>query len=220
MCFPNVRLVFGLASAITFAFACGEGTSPGNPVPSIVQLLPAGENRSVPSMSATILGSDFLESSIVKLDGEDRDPEFINYGRIRVTLNSSDFANDGESEIVVFNPPPGGGLSNSLTLIMDESVAGVPYISSISPDHGFVGDTGVEITIEGDWFAESSFVHIEFSGDRDVIFVSATELRLVLDTSDLVRERTWVFEVINPRSGQLPIGGGWSNRVEFQVRTP
>ena len=107
----------GTSNPINFTVTSAGPSS----VPTISVLFPscapAGEQfvDSVDNL-LTVVGDDFVPSSVVRWNGSDR-PTSSN-GSINgliAQISASDIAAAGTATVTVFNPPPGGGTSNSLT---------------------------------------------------------------------------------------------------------
>jgi YVTN family beta-propeller protein len=131
-------------------------TSPGpNPVAAITNLYPscapAGEQL-VDSTDnlLTVVGDNFVPGSVVRWNGSDR-PTTGN-GSINgliAQISPSDIAAAGTATVTVFNPPPGGGTSNSLTFTITTGEVG-PQTIAVDPtgkfayvmDEGCDGGTG------------------------------------------------------------------------------
>ena len=67
----------------------------------------------------------FVESSQVHWQGLERPTTFTDSEQLRAVISASDIAVPGSAEIKVFNPAPGGGLSDSLFLAINP----IPYSS-------------------------------------------------------------------------------------------
>lgn len=91
-----------------------------SPVPAIVTIEPSTVQAGR-DLSLTVNGSHFLRESRVRFKGEDRPTTFVSATRLRVHLSASDLASPGEAEVTIFNPPPGGGTSNTVTLKIEEA---------------------------------------------------------------------------------------------------
>jgi len=92
----------------------GGGTTP-NPTPSITSLSPSqivAGSTSVPTV--LVNGSGFLPTSAVTYGGIQRQSVTNNSNQIGLELSASDVATLGKVPVVVTNPTPGGGASNSM----------------------------------------------------------------------------------------------------------
>jgi len=114
-----------LATAGTFAVvvtnpAPGGGASNavnvtvGNPLPVIASLSPTSLTVGASPQNLTINGTGFLSNSAVTLNGIAHAPTFISSTQLTISLTASDLATTGTFAVVVTNPAPGGGFSNTL----------------------------------------------------------------------------------------------------------
>ena len=131
----------GTAAITVFNPAPGGGTANAanftigaNPVPAINSLDPACAPVGGQAFSLSVFGLNFVSSSVVRWNGSDRPTAFVSSGEIHGQISASDIAAAGKAAVTVFNPAPGGGSSNTLTLDM---VAG-----GVSPQSVAVDPTG------------------------------------------------------------------------------
>jgi hypothetical protein len=90
--------------------------TPENPAPTVSSIAPATLTPGGGEAPVEVLGSEFVEGSVVQVNGGDRPTEYIDATRLRATLPATDRAAQGVLKVIVFNPPPGGGSSGELTL--------------------------------------------------------------------------------------------------------
>ena len=111
----------GTATVTVFTPGPGGGTSTplsvnvttDNPVPGLIRVTPNSVALGSSSAQLQVFGGGFTPNSIVRFKGSDRPTVFVNTGQLTVTLPASDLATEGLGTISVFNPGPGGGLSDS-----------------------------------------------------------------------------------------------------------
>ena len=89
-----------------------------NPAPTVISLLPASVRARVPLPSFSILGTNFMSTSIVRWNGANRPTVFISPTELKVTLTAADLPAPGTGSVSVFNPLPGGGTSSALSLLI------------------------------------------------------------------------------------------------------
>jgi hypothetical protein len=205
---------FRFLPAILLALGC-DSTSAPNPTPGIGSLTPEQIEQGSPEQIITVAGTDFVPGSVVRVNGSDRTTDFVDGTELRATLPESDFATAGTRQVVVFNPAPGGGTSNSATLTIQIRTNPVPAITSISPTFANAGSTSATVTITGTGFVPTSRVFIGNTEKTGTAFVSATQIQVTFTQSELATGATHAIRVLNP----FP-GGGFSNAVNFEVRTP
>ena len=66
-------------------------------------------------------GTDFVASSVVRWNGADRATTFIGSTEVRAAIAGGDTGAAGTNQVTVFNPPPGGGTSNSSAFTVSSS---------------------------------------------------------------------------------------------------
>jgi hypothetical protein len=73
-----------------------------------------------PPQLITVKGSNFLPDSEVYWNEVVRPTTFIDSSTLQVTLTPTDTVSTGQAQLVVVNPPPGGGISNALPITITE----------------------------------------------------------------------------------------------------
>ncbi len=113
--------------------------------------------------------------------------------------------------MVVTNPAPGGGASNTVNFAVNNPV---PAISSLSPTSATAGAAAQTLTINGTNFLSTSTV--TYNGvAHTATYVSATQLTITLSASDQATAGSYAVVVTNPAPG-----GGASNALNFAVNNP
>jgi hypothetical protein len=100
-------------------------TTASNPVPVTTTVSPASTFAGGPNFTLTVNGSAFVNGAVVRWNGVDRATTFVSAAQVTAAIPSTDIATAGTASIAVFNPAPGGGLSNSQTLTIAEPGGGV-----------------------------------------------------------------------------------------------
>jgi hypothetical protein len=115
---PAANEVSGVsANLLPATFTPGTVTfsQASNPVPTLTTLAPtsttAGSAAFVPDGQWT----NFVNGSVVRWNGSDRPTTFVNANQVTAQIAAADVATQGTAAINVFNPAPGGGLSNQLS---------------------------------------------------------------------------------------------------------
>ena len=179
-----------------------------NPTPSITSLSPNSIVVAATTQVVTINGSGFVSSSTVTFNGVAHALTFVNASQLTIQLSASDLAVAGTLPVVVTNPPPGGGASNSVSFTVDNPT---PSITSLSPNSIVVAATTQVVTINGSGFVSSSTV--TFNGVAHALtFVNASQLTIQLSASDLAAVGTFPVVVTNP-----PPGGGATPNAIFEI---
>jgi hypothetical protein len=132
--------VAGTATVTVVTPSPGGGTSNAqslsilNPVPTITSLSPPSVVAGTGGFTLTVEGTNFIGSSVVRWNGADRPTTYVSGTRLTAQIPATDVLVAGSGRVTVFNPAPGGGTSNSMSLAI-----GVIGGSSSSPLGGGLG---------------------------------------------------------------------------------
>jgi len=182
-----------------------------NPVPAVTSISPTTKNVGDAGFTLTVNGSNFKNTSIIRLNGSDRPTTFVSATQLTAQIAGSDLQTAITYGVTVFNPTPGGGLSNSTNLTVNNLV---PALTSISPTTKTLNDAGFTLTLAGSNFVNGSVVRFNGS-NRATTFFSSTQLTAQITAADLQAAGTFPITVFN-----APPGGGTSNSVNLTVNNP
>jgi len=101
----------GGGTSNTLNFAINSGT---NPIPMISSLDPSCAPVGAQTFTLAVMGINFAASSVVRWNGKDLSTT-LNGGPLVAQIPAGDIAATGTATVTVFNPAPGGGVSNSVT---------------------------------------------------------------------------------------------------------
>lgn len=186
----------------------------GNPVPTTTGLNPTGALSGGPAFTLTVNGSSFLSSSVVRWNGSDRTTTFVNSAQLTAAIPASDIAAAGTAAVTVFNPAPGGGISNAQTFTINTNPNPVPSTTNISPVSAPAGGAGFTLTVNGSNFVNGASVRWN-GASRTTTFVSSTQVTAAIPASDIAAAGTATVTVFNPAPG-----GGTSNGQSFTINPP
>ncbi|HTX39896.1 MAG TPA: putative Ig domain-containing protein [Bryobacteraceae bacterium] len=111
----------GTGSALlTLAIAA----APVNPLPTISTLSPATATAGNPAFVLTVNGTGFLSGSVVYWNGASRQTTYWSATELTASITAADIASVGTTQVTVFNPAPGGGISAAVALPIDAPVPG------------------------------------------------------------------------------------------------
>src|SRR5262249_55060893 len=134
---PPAFLSSGASVSITvFNPSPGGGTSNAatfsitNPAPAITSLNPTQVLAAGPQFTLTVNGTSFVKGWIVRVNGRDRKTGSAGATQLTATVLASDIVAGGSLNVTVFNPAPGGGVSNAVTLAVNNPT---PTIGGFSP---------------------------------------------------------------------------------------
>ncbi len=184
-----------------------------NRTPSISEISPALVAEGSPPLTLTVTGSNFATGAEVRVNGSTRPTTVVSSTQLIAQIPATDLAQADSLEIKVFNPAPGGGTSNSETLEVMKTNP-VPRITNLSPDLVNAGSLSVTLTLNGSGFVSGSTVIIGRS-PRTTTFISETQLRVTISSTDIMRAGLLSIKVTNPEPG-----GGNSNSVTIKIVAP
>ncbi|MFT3713450.1 MAG: IPT/TIG domain-containing protein [Archangium sp.] len=198
----------GPRSVTVFNPAPGGGESAGqtfdvifvNPVPTLSAVNPSSVvvNSSAPTL--TLSGTGFVATSQATFDGSNRSSVFGSATSMTMTLTTADVSSPGTHSIVVTNPTPGGGASNSLTFTVGNAV---PAITAISPCGVVAGAGATAITITGTNFLPGTTLDVGGTAVTPNV-MSATQLTATIPGALLATapsNRALAVVVTNPAPG-------------------
>jgi hypothetical protein len=163
-----------------------------------------------PAFTLTVTGSRFISDSAVRWNGLARATVFVNDGTLTATILASDLLSAGISTVTVFNPAPGGGVSNGQPF----RVVGLnpaPVLSSINPSSAAAGGPAFTLSLVGSNFI--GFSVVRWNGvARATNFINATHLSVIISSIDIATAGISTVTVFNPAPG-----GGTSAGQEFVV---
>ena len=184
-----------------------------NPVPVTVSLTPVSTDEGGSAFTLTINGSDFVAGSVIRWNGSDRTTAYVSATQLQASITAADIATAGNATVTVFNPLPGGGLSNGQTFTVDPVVVNnpVPVASGLTPGSTTAGGAGFTLIVNGSDFVSGAVVRWN-GADRTTTYVSASQLQAAITAVDIASTGIASVTVFNP----LP-GGGVSSAQSFNI---
>ena len=193
-----------ISNELTFAIsAAGD-----NPVPAVTSLSPPNSLVGSPSFSLYVIGSGFVEGSIVRWDGAGRTTNFASDTELSVVVTSTDLAVGGIHQLTVFNPAPGGGESAPKNFNV---VNPGPKLTAISPSNLDAGGGDFTLTVDGTDFIGDSVVYWNGSS-RTTTYVNGGQLTATIPAADITAGGESQVTINTPAPG-----GGNSNAAMFTV---
>jgi hypothetical protein len=171
-----------------------------NPVPTLSALSPTSgaPGRLV---NVTLTGTNFIPGSLVFVSGSGitvGPVTFVSSTQLTAEFNISASADLGSRNVIVGNPIPGGGVSNTIAFSV---VNPRPTLSSVSPNIGQQG-TQVDVVLTGSNFVNGATVGVSGTGITVTSqFVSSTRItaRFTIALSATTGGR--IVSVTNPSPG-------------------
>ncbi len=179
-----------------------------NPVPALTSLSVPAITTGSSDFSLQIIGLKFMSNTIVNLGSLVLTPNPCMHTQMTVTVPASAVAHEGVINITATTPGPGGGVSNALTLTVENPQ---PALNLVSPPSVTAGSPDVTVTLTGSGFVSDSALAMGQTSLVPVI-VSPTEMTVVVPTASLAQAGATTFTVTNPGPG-----GGQSNALPFTI---
>lgn len=113
------------SASLILITGCGSSSPPAptpNPVPAVTSLSPPSITAGAPGQTLTINGTGFVSTSTVTYNGVAHAATFVSATQLTISLTASDQAIVGSFAVVVTNPSPGGGASNSATFTVKSPI--------------------------------------------------------------------------------------------------
>lgn len=188
--------------------------SVNNPVPAITTLQPSGTTVNSGAFTLTVNGTNFVNGATVNFGGTDRVTSFVSATQVTAAILATDITTIGTPAVIVTNPAPGGGASNSVNFNVSAANNPVPTVTTLQPSSAVAGSGAFTLTVNGTNFVSTSVVN--FNGaPRATTFVNATQITASILAGDVTTVGTPGVTVTNPSPG-----GGTSNSVAFNVNNP
>jgi len=212
----------GTAQVTVFTPTPGGGTSSAVPftitglngVPTITSLNPNTKVEGSPAFVMTVTGTNFFSGSQVRFDGSMRTTTFVSSTQVTAQIESGDLIGQGTASVTVFNPAPGGGLSNILPFTITPATAAVPVLTSISPTSINAGSSPFALNANGSAFTINSKVRWN-GADQQTAFVSSTQLTAQIPANLVATQGSAQVTVFTPTPG-----GGTSAARTFTINPP
>src|SRR6266496_2947067 len=120
----RLLLVLGLAVGFVPIIAFAQN----NAVPLVnAPLVPSTAVPGGPAFTLTVNGTGFVPGSLVNWKGSARTTKFVSQSQLTAMISASDIASATTALVMVTNPAPGGGTSNTAYFSVTLPKAAVPF---------------------------------------------------------------------------------------------
>ena len=214
----NLRIFLAVCLAVFFVIPFAA--SADNPVPTITSISPDSKKAGTGTFTMTVEGFDFVSDSVVRFGPptgpiSDRVTTYVSSTKLKADILASDVESVGFFYVMVFNPAPGGGISEYYQGFSVTPNTNTPTITSISPTSGALGSPGLTLTVNGTNFINGQSIGRINGSNRTTLFITGEQLTMELISSDFAATGTFNITVNNP----IPTGGV-SNSKPFEVTNP
>lgn len=123
----------------------GAAVAQGNPVPLVYQpLIPVTVKPGSKQFMLTINGTGFSSTAVVTWNGSTRTTSFISSTQVQAAISAADVASPGTALVNIVNPPPGGGISNTVFFSIQTPAPTAVFVRAS-------GFSGSGVNVEGDF---------------------------------------------------------------------
>jgi hypothetical protein len=189
----------------------GSSTSPQiftigvPPASAVTGLNPPSAVAGSPAFQLTVIGSGFVNGSVVNWNGTALATGYVSATQITALVGASLIASAGTASVTVQNP--GAPLSTSVAF----SITG-PSITTLTPVGASAGDPSFSLTVNGSNFVAGSSV--QWNGSPlPTAFVSSTQLLATVPAANVAYQGVATITVANP-------GGATSAIQQFTIGPP
>ncbi len=186
-----------------------------NPAPVISSVSPEGVAAGAISPVIFVVGTGFVPTTVIRVNGDARATTFVNGTQVNVTLSAADVTSAGSLSITAVNAVPGGGTSTASSVSVTNPAPGFPI--TVSPASIVAGGASpVTMTVTGSNFAPAATVQVNGT-DRATTYVSSTKLTFLLTVTDQATSQILHVIVTNAVPGG---GSSGSASVVILNQTP
>ena len=197
-----------VANGTSLVWTLTPANAPVNPVPVITSISPTSLAFGAGDTVVNIVGTGFVpESSVFNYP-----TIFQSDTLLQVVVQGADAAHPagGTAQIEVFNPTPGGGKSQIVSLPINGATS---QITSISPSTVPAGSFGFVLTINGSSFMDNSYVVFNGSGGGSATVLSPNQITIPVPDSMIVSPTSYNVQIEYPSAAGL----SFSNAVSLTV---
>jgi len=197
----------GTSTAATIA------VTPINAAPgSAVSLAPSQVEAGTSSpTTVTITGTNFIQVSVVQVNGAARTTTYVSATELTFQLTVNDEATGQILPVTVVNPAPGGGISGSANISINNAS---PTISQTLPTTVVLGAVSPVIALVGTGFVPTTAIDVNGQA-RSTVYVSATQVEVILTSADVAATGSLSLTAVNGTPG-----GGTSAAATVAVNNP
>ncbi len=182
-----------------------------NPAPTVTSLSPSALNAGSAATVVNIVGTGFVAGTGLLVNGASRPATLVSATAMTVALTSADLSTAGSLGITAVNPAPGGGVSSSSSIAINNPVPGA---ITLTPASAIAGTGTAQITVNGSSFVPATVVYVN-GQPRTTTYVNATQLVASLTSADLATAGTLPIVATNPSPG-----GGSTAAASLPVNNP
>jgi len=173
-----------------------------NPSPTITTVAPASVPVSPNLPVVAVVGTGFVPTTTVQVNGSARATAYASASQVNVTLNATDVAATGSLSLVAVNGAPGGGTSTAATVGV---VNPMPAVTAVNPRTVLTGSGSNTITITGTNFVPNTTVLLNGVA-QGTTYISATQVSFSMPAQTNTSSNTLAVSNPTPGGGSFAAG--------------
>jgi DNA-binding beta-propeller fold protein YncE len=185
-----------------------------NPIPEINTLIPKSARAGDSGFTLSIKGERFIRDTKARFDTKELATTFEDNYNLQADVLSSELQTQRDVPVTVTNPPPGGGISNTLTFRIYNPA---PILESIYPDTIYqplaISHQPINLKVTGRNFLNGSKVNLN-GENLKTRFISSILLEAEINPNDIKSIGKYIVVVINPSPGAFTSNPLYLNVVE------
>jgi hypothetical protein len=138
------------------------GFTVNNLTPTLTSLSQSSATAGDAAFTLTVQGSNFVNGSVVRFNGSDRNTSFVSSTQLTAQITAADVLSVGTASVSVFNPLPGGGQSNALNFTINVQPAKIQFTSSNYTVNEGSGSLEITVNRTGD---SSQAITVDYATD-------------------------------------------------------
>ena len=183
-----------------------------NPLPTIRSLAPAGVQVGGAATTIAVSGSGFVPGTGVLVNGASRTTTYVSGTSLTVSLSAADQSGPGTLTLTAVNSSPGGGVSASSALSVNNPVPGAITITPNTPLAGAAGPT--LLNVAGSGLVSSTMIQVN-GVTRPSTYVSPTQMIATISAADGATAGVLQISAMNASPG-----GGTSPNAALTINHP
>ena len=108
-----ISTIFVILFILTFNYCTSD-----NPIPTLTSTTPTSKVSHMPAFTLTATGTDFVDGAKIVFNGIEKPSEFISSTELSCQIEAENIQASSDVPVLVRNPTPGGGDSNSLNFTL------------------------------------------------------------------------------------------------------
>jgi hypothetical protein len=111
---------YGGGATTYYAVAEIYGAEATNPAPTVTSMQPSSTLTGSGAFTLTVNGKDFVNGAVVSFGGVNHATSFVNATQVTASILAGDVATSYAPPVIVTNPSPGGGASNTVSFAITD----------------------------------------------------------------------------------------------------